>query len=117
MEANFASEKIDPIQDITHYRYPVGLAKVDDMTCSMSGCMDDTKSSYFVALMQDSLDWISRSSKRKLDELSGNIAGSHPNTSLHTGDIRFVTGEWDASGFADVLDCPLMIGMTMRQCY
>ena len=77
IQARFAREGIDRAHHISYNRHPVGLTKVDNMTCSMSGRMDDTKSGYLVTLVEDTLDWIRWPSKQKLHEPGGDGPGLH----------------------------------------
>src|SRR5438105_13480576 len=83
IQANFARERIDIAQHISHNRYPVGLAKVHHMARCMSGGMDDAKPGYFVAITQASLDWIRWPGERKLHNFRGGIPGDHGSASLH----------------------------------
>src|SRR5579859_1720818 len=115
IQADFTCDGIDITQYISHNCHPIGLAEVDDMACSMTRRMDNTKPGYFVAIMQHALNRVRGSRKQKLYQLRGGIPGLHMSASLHTGNIRFMAGEGDTPGFTDAFDRTLMIGVTMGQ--
>jgi len=116
-QAWFACEEMDIAQHIAHNRYPVGFAKVYNLTRSMTGQMDDPKSGDFVSVMEHLLHRIRRSPSYRIQCYSEEIAGERRSTSLHGRDISLMAGQRNVPCFANLPGRVLMVRVAVSQCH